>query len=488
MPSKKKPPVLIQCKLCSYEGYSRQFASHLQMKHGIGAKEYTVKHILQQDKEPVCAYEGCNNEVRYVRLTYKKYCKEHSNLAMSEASANFTDRPPAWNKGKTKEDDPRLMKYSKLYAGEGNPFFGKRHPPELSERLRQQRFLSEDTYNARINNEIHKELTVLTEYKDYVSKNDPLTVLCGKCSNTFNKTLNELESGRRCPACYPPNCIVSRAEDEVVESLPIDPSLIIRNTRSVITPKELDIYIPSKQFAIEYNGLHWHTEEFCDSNSHLTKTKSCQELGIHLFHIFSDEWREKKDIVSSMLSHRLGMSARKLSARECTIKQVSTAEEARQFFDTTHISGYVPSRIVFGLYYGNELVSCLSLRKPIQKSRTSKYSNSIEIARFSTALNTHVRGAFGKLLKYAKQYAIGEGYENILTYADLRFGTGGVYEKSGFTPIGHTGIDYWYTDGSVRYNRFKFRAKPGVTEAQVALDNGVYKIYGCGSMKYLLSL
>lgn len=31
--------------------------------------------------------------------------------------------------------------------------------------------------------------------------------------------------------------------------------------REVIAPKELDIYVPSKKFAIEYNGVAWHSTE-----------------------------------------------------------------------------------------------------------------------------------------------------------------------------------------------------------------------------------
>lgn len=36
---------------------------------------------------------------------------------------------------------------------------------------------------------------------------------------------------------------------------------VINNDRDTISPKELDIYIPEKKFAIEYNGLFWHSEK-----------------------------------------------------------------------------------------------------------------------------------------------------------------------------------------------------------------------------------
>jgi hypothetical protein len=64
-----------------------------------------------------------------------------------------------------------------------------------------------------------------------------------------------------------------------------------------------------------------------------------------------------------------------------------------------------------------------------------------------------------------------------------------VYEATGFKLVKeNTGINYWYTDGTVRYNRFKFRAQPGKTEREVAEENSVYRVYGCGNSLYELDL
>ena len=34
---------------------------------------------------------------------------------------------------------------------------------------------------------------------------------------------------------------------------------IVENCRNIIKPYELDIYIPKKKIAIEYNGIYWHS-------------------------------------------------------------------------------------------------------------------------------------------------------------------------------------------------------------------------------------
>lgn len=51
---------------------------------------------------------------------------------------------------------------------------------------------------------------------------------------------------------------------------------IVINTRQVITPLELDIYIPEKSLAVEFNGNRCHSINFgMDKNYHLNKTLLC---------------------------------------------------------------------------------------------------------------------------------------------------------------------------------------------------------------------
>ena len=47
---------------------------------------------------------------------------------------------------------------------------------------------------------------------------------------------------------------VSRLVSELVSSE------VILNSRSIISPYELDMYVPDKGVAIEFNGVYWHTE------------------------------------------------------------------------------------------------------------------------------------------------------------------------------------------------------------------------------------
>jgi hypothetical protein len=315
-----------------------------------------------------------------------------------------------------------------------------------------------------------------------ISTGEKVYIKHKKCGKVFHPTVhNFIDNKSRCPKCCnsysePQKQIYNYVKDIV--------DIVEENTRKAISPKELDIYVPKEKFAIEYNGIYWHSLEKVGKDYHINKTLACLEQGIKVFHIFSDEWRDKQEIVKSMICHRLKKPKRTIFARKCELK-VAPNKEGNAFFKTTHISGGVKSRKYFGLYFKGELVACLGFKKPIQK----KYGKCIEISRFSTALYTHIPGAFSKIFKMAQQHFKEEGYETILSYADRRFGEGKVYEVNGFELLGCTpSLDYWYSDGVSRYWRFKFRAQPGKPEKQVAEEAGVYKIFGCGSNIYLFHL
>lgn len=72
----------------------------------------------------------------------------------------------------------------------------------------------------------------------------------------------------------------------------------------IIYPKQLDIYIPEKKLAFEFNGSYFHSyEKTHDKLYHLNKTKACEELGIKLVHIWEDEWTYEKDKIKELLKN-----------------------------------------------------------------------------------------------------------------------------------------------------------------------------------------
>lgn len=475
----------MKCLICGSSNETEftvtTLARHLQFQHKTKSIDYTWRYLLGLSQLPTCKVSGCVGLPRYTTFAFKSYCKDHGFVAESLGGKFGGKHKKTWNKGLTKENDDRLLKQALLVSGAGNHFYGKHHSSQTINKLKKVCLLSEEGYLARLKVR-DTEFEVLTSYKDYVSRQkQKLECRCLKCNAIEKKTLMAFERGSLCKWCFPENMT---SKDQLNIFSYIQTNLGFKDAdicnRTIIPPKELDIVVPSKLFAVEYNGLFWHSiEQNPEKEYHLNKTLACQKSGFTLFHIFSDEWLNKPEIVKSMLSNKLGQS-KKIDARKCSVKELSV-EEARSWFDNTHISGHVACSKTFGLFLENELVCALSLREPIRRGKNEK-ENEAEIARFSSKLFCVVRGGFSRLLHQAETWAKENGYSKIITYADLRFGTGNVYDKCGFVKAKeNTGINYWYTNGKERFNRFKFRAQDNLSEKQVASKNSVYKIYGCGN-------
>jgi len=365
-----------------------------------------------------------------------------------------------------------------------NSFAGKKHSVETIAFLADKQRLSENEFNIRVLSR-ENELIPITVYDDYTSRqNQHLSFECVICGTVNEKTLQAFENGSRCEKCFPLGS-PSIAEEEIalfVESLGLD---IKRHDRQFIKPLELNVFVPSVSVAIEYHGLYWHSGgrsiEDLDILRHRKKFLECEKKNVKLIQIFGDEWQNKRQICESMIANRLGVSKNKRNARACKIQQISS-KMGTSFLKLTHIDGATQSKIYFGLFDEEELVGVLSLRKPI----TKKYGNVLELSRMSFSLNTIVRGGASKLIKHAANYAKEQGYSGLLSYAELRFGTGNVYQKCGFEKLPDTrSINYWYTDDITRFHRFKFRAQNGMSEKDFATANHVRPIYGAGNRTYV---
>lgn len=482
------------CLICLEEFENcKRLAVHLQYRHSIRSKDYVVQHYYN-NKEPLCSFPSCYNVTRYVAMngvqSFKKYCKDHAKEAMREGGHEGGQKP-SWNKGKTKNTDIRVYNQSIAMSGNANHFFGKRHSEDNKKKIAERKLIPKDEFDARTSLRSN-EFECVTSYSEYGSRQyTKLKFKCQKCSKIQTKTLQSYERGSLCKFCYP-KCI-SQAEIELGNFLENDLGCAVtRNAREVIPPLELDMYLSERKIAIEYNGLYWHDALKVGKGYHREKTRKCSEAGIQLIHVYSDEWMGKKEIIKSMLSAKLGLTKTSVDGRKCSIKEIDTSI-AKAFFSENHISGHAKCMKVFGLYNSaNELVSCMSFRLPGQKQEwLNANSDVVELARYANKQATVVRGGFSKLLQYAiKNWIVPDtSYRKIWSYCDLGYGTGNVYEKSGFSlSTKQITTNYWYTDGKKRYNRFKFRASDGLSEAEVAKKNKVWKVYGSGNMLFIYEI
>jgi len=321
---------------------------------------------------------------------------------------------------------------------------------------------------------------------DYKGAKIPVTIICKK-GHVYSQMPNKHLSGHGCPFCVN---IISHQENEIakyIESLGFN---ITTSDRKLLADgKELDIIIPSKNIAIEFDGLYWHNEfRKTDKNYHLNKTIECNKNGLRLVHIFEDEWSDKKEIVKSRLKSILGINTDKIFARKCLIQEIDN-KICKEFLEKNHIQGSINSSIRYGLFYDDELVSVMTFCKPRKNLGQENKDNEYELLRFCSKLNTIVVGGASRLFKhFIKEY----NPSTIISYADRRWNTGQVYENMGFEFTHFSEPNYFYIIGQQRYNRFSFRkdvlVKQGFdknkSEHEIMIERGIYRIYDCGCLCY----
>ena len=282
------------------------------------------------------------------------------------------------------------------------------------------------------------------------------------------------------------HCSVSKGEIEVFEFIQRLDSTVKQSHRFKYNNGEkwfeLDVYSEKHKFAVEYCGEFWHSYNSGATNKtrHAFKQQECEKKGIKLFLIWESEWKNKQDLLKSMIEARMGYNITNIYGRQCVAKHIENYT-AKAFHLENHINGYVNSSINIGLFLKDKLVSVASFAK----SRFDK-NREYEITRYSTLRNYRVIGGFSKMFKFSKIYSC-------MTYADLRFGTGEVYLKSGFVYESTTPPNYQYFKDGVFESRMKFQKKKiqdlvpnGVSksEYEIMCELDYLKVYDCGSKKY----
>jgi len=405
----------------------------------------------------------------------------------------------AWSKGLTKENDSRLTlqaaKSRDAYAAGEHIPWAKGLSKETDERVAEmarnvKKSMNEKSRRKRLDGlkrlsseEVSRRLEtgvslfdLISDITDYTrDRHTNMKFKCKNCGLVQTKSLIQALSNK-CDSCTPPtsagHAALARWLQEITEG-------VLVCDRSTISPYELDIVLPEQHIAIEYNGLYFHSSEFKDKDYHTMKTRMAKDVGYRLIHVFEDEWLQRPEIVKSSLLHAIGKSPRTIFARKCSLSVVNSTQK-RDFFEANHMDGNAGSSIAWGLFCQDEMVACLSLRRPMHK----KYRGSLEICRFATLNGMHVTGGLGKLIAQARRHCKIVGCSRLITYVDTRLGNGEGYRAVGFKDVETTINRFWWTDGKNRIDRFKVRAdrEAGLTEQQVAEQHGVVKIWGCPNL------
>lgn len=296
--------------------------------------------------------------------------------------------------------------------------------------------------------------------------------------------------GQGCPSCHRGGQVstMERELSSFVKS--VSPCEVMLNVRGVIGRYELDIYIPDKNLAIEFNGVFWHSEgSGTGRTDHLNKYRRCQEKGIDLLVVWEDDWLGNRELVENHIRHRLGVSAASVVyARNCVAETVPR-EQVVTLLEENHIQGYAPGSLHTALRSPDgEIVAAV-----VWKFRGAD----AHLVRYGT--DRRVVGGLGKLLSYSEPLLRERGAARIVTYSDNQNSSGGLYSKLGFGKEADLDPNYsyvgaatgWKRESKYLYRLRRFRSDDnllyaeGWTEKTAALNNRLYRVWDYGKCRWV---
>lgn len=257
------------------------------------------------------------------------------------------------------------------------------------------------------------------------------------------------------------------------------------------TNYRLDIFLPTRNLAIEYHGLAWHSTRFIsDHTKDYKKHKICETLGIRVIHIYEDEWMYNREVVKNVIRSALGVMP-VIYARQLVLEQV-TNNDARSFYDIFHLQGGRQAMYSYALKdAAGNIVACMSF-DILRSERTNKDKTHFELVRYASILT--VAGGASRLFKRFLQERVAT---RVTSYSDNRVFSGKMYEQLGFTLTRETYPDYYYTNCKPEFGRKHKSAYqkrhlaemfPGCdlskTEWEICEENGLYRIYDCGKKRW----
>ena len=260
------------------------------------------------------------------------------------------------------------------------------------------------------------------------------------------------------------------------------------NNRKILSGKELDIYIPSYNIAIECNGVYWHSLK--SNTYHHDKWKGCNDIGIQLLTLWEDQIIHKPDVVKNIILSKLGIYNKRIGASKCKVCEVSS-KDSREFLNTNHLQGYVNGSGRIGLYYKDELVCIMVFGKKRVALGSKDSGNIYELYRFCNKCGVQVIHGAERLFKHFLKEHPGCIVES---FSSNDISSGNLYRSLGFELNGEQISSYWYIDRSMqRHHRYSFRkdilvkngADPNMTEFEITDSMGLYRIYDSGQRKWI---
>lgn len=190
--------------------------------------------------------------------------------------------------------------------------------------------------------------------------------------------------------------------------------------------------------------------------------------------VAEDLWWSRNGMMRQRLLAQLGRF-RSVFARNTEVRRINK-QESSAFLSMFHTYGDASSRYRYGIFSKDgEMVAAACFSSPRRWLKDKGYVRSYEWVRYASLPGVRVVGGMGKVLKY---FIENISPDDVMSYADLEWTSGAVYETLGFE-----------RESFRRPVLFAINPETWLrTPVNGNVDEGMWYHYNLGSVKYRLKL
>ena len=275
-------PIFI-CKICGEQIYQKHLVQYHTKKHKISHKDYYNKY-LKQPNEDICPICGKHTRFLSIWSGYSKHCS----VRCSSLDPNVQEKLHETNMslyGTTNGFNTKLTGIHKQY--------------KPSKTLRDSRYEKYEQFEKE--NDCTRREIIIDKY-GWMWYWDRVVDLVFYTNKAFvrNCDIPKIEA-------YIEETINNNRSHKEMDLLRYVQSIysgtIKHDCKYVISPKEIDIYLPDLQLGIEYNGTRWHSIEMgTPKDYHLDKSLLCRNKGVRLIHVYEfEDFKEQKQLLKDLI-------------------------------------------------------------------------------------------------------------------------------------------------------------------------------------------
>lgn len=241
----------IRCCLCNKQFTTIQsFSNHLGLAHKIDKnhkKDYYDKY-MKQENEGTCLKCGKPTHFQSLNKGYTRYCCRSCQVSAQGNGAKI-DHNKMWKIRRNKINEYEIQ-HNCINLKRIDSLFGR--------------------YGYEAINKLNIPIIKVSKMYQYID------------NKYLDSIKNFVDNYERASG-------ISGIEKQFKSKIICNHEIML-NSKKIIYPYELDMYIPELKLAIEFNGLYYHSLlHNSNKNYHLEKSLMCREKGIRLIHVYEFE-------------------------------------------------------------------------------------------------------------------------------------------------------------------------------------------------------